>query len=398
MEMGQGGQHGQWGTGEGGDRIEASLRHLRQLTATTGQIRIRQLRIYSILAVQAGLAAALAWWVAREVLGNEQPTFAPITAVGVVAASVGERVRRSLTVLAGVAIGIAAGDVLLAVIGVGSWQTGLIVTLAVIIAVAMTGRGVLLTQAGGTAVLIATVSPSAPHVEFSQLVNATVGGVVGLVVVMLLLPLNPLRILDRTAAPVFQELTEQLKTTAHALAHRDQRSVQQALNRLRSISGELGRFAEAIKGASEVVTLAPVRWHRRQALARYREAADHLLRALGNSRGLVRRAVSVIEDDEPIPDSLPTAVARLADAVQALNVELRNGRDPDDTRRRALRAVQAAASADAEGTQLSGTVVVAQVRTAASDLLRATGLDRTHANHLVRHTADEAAQAARRSG
>ncbi|MGN9777545.1 FUSC family protein [Micromonospora sp. H33] len=152
---------GQRDTDDEGRRIEASLQRWRQLSATTGQIRIRQLRIYSILALQAGLAAALAWWFAREVLGNEEPTFAPITAVGIVAASVGERVRRSLTVLAGVAIGIAAGDVLLMVLGTGPWQTGLIVTLAVIVAVALTGRGVLLTQAGGTAVLIATLSP--PH-------------------------------------------------------------------------------------------------------------------------------------------------------------------------------------------------------------------------------------------
>ncbi|MGN9777544.1 hypothetical protein ACTMS0_17525 [Micromonospora sp. H33] len=234
--------------------------------------------------------------------------------------------------------------------------------------------------------------------EFSQLINAAVGGAVGLVVVILLLPLNPLRILDRTAVPVFEELHEQLETTAHALAQRDQRSAQRALDRLRSISEDLGRFAEALKGAGEVVTLAPVRWHRRHALARYREASDHLLRTLGNSRGLMRRAVSVIEDDEPIPDSLPAAVAGLAEAVQTLHVELRSGSDLEDTRRRALRAVQNAARAAAEGTHLSGTVVVAQVRTAASDLLRATGLERTHANHLVRHTADETARSVRRAG
>ncbi|MER7471357.1 FUSC family protein [Micromonospora sp. NPDC000018] len=350
------------------------------------------MRIYSILALQAGLAAALAWWVAGTVLGNEEPTFAPITAVGTVAASVGERVHRSIRLLAGVAIGIAAGNTLLALIGTGPWQTGLIVTLAVIVAVAMSGRGVLLTQAGGTAVLIGTVSPSAPDIEFSQLINATIGGLVGLVVVLLLLPLNPLRILNRTIAPVFEELIAQLEAIARALPNRDQQVARQALDRLRSISGELGRFSEALTGASEVVTLAPARWHRRHALARYREAGEQLLRALGNSRGLARRAVSAIEDNEPIPDSLPAAVACLAGAVRALHTELGNGRDFDSTRRHALQAVENAARAATEGTQLSGTVVVAQVRTAASDLLRGTGLDRTQANQIVRQTA-KAAQA-----
>ncbi|MEV4273433.1 aromatic acid exporter family protein [Micromonospora chalcea] len=124
---------------EAGSRIETSVQRMRELGANTGRIRLRQLRIYSILALQAGIAAALAWWVAGTVLGNEQPTFAPITAVGTVAASVGERVHRSTRLLAGVAIGIAAGDTLLALIGTGPWQTGLIVTLAGSVSISVFG-------------------------------------------------------------------------------------------------------------------------------------------------------------------------------------------------------------------------------------------------------------------
>jgi hypothetical protein len=44
--------------------IEESLRQLRGLATETGRVRLRQLRVYSILALQAGLAAALAWWAA----------------------------------------------------------------------------------------------------------------------------------------------------------------------------------------------------------------------------------------------------------------------------------------------------------------------------------------------
>jgi hypothetical protein len=54
------------------------------------------------------------------------------------------------------------------------------------------------------------------------------------------------------------------------------------------------------------------------------------------------------------------------------------------TRRQALTAVAGAADAYREGLGFSGTVVVAQVRSIASDLLRASGLDETTATKAVR--------------
>jgi hypothetical protein len=58
-----------------------------------GRASYRRLRTYLIVAVQAGLAAALSWVVARQLLGNREPTFAPAAAVGVIAAALGNRAR-----------------------------------------------------------------------------------------------------------------------------------------------------------------------------------------------------------------------------------------------------------------------------------------------------------------
>ncbi|MEW2380895.1 hypothetical protein AB0873_02185 [Micromonospora sp. NPDC047707] len=76
----------------------------------------------------------------------------------------------------------------------------MVVTLAIAVALLLTGRsGALVAQAGSTAVLIATLSPATRDLELPRILDAVVGGVVGLGVVAVLLPINPMRVLDRPA-------------------------------------------------------------------------------------------------------------------------------------------------------------------------------------------------------
>jgi hypothetical protein len=78
----------------------------------------------------------------------------------------------------------------------------------------------------------------------------------------------------------------------------------------------------------------------------------------------------------------------LSPGGRQLHDELGAGRQPEASRERALRAASEAGRAYADGVGFSGTVVVAQVRTIASDLLRAGGIERTEANRLVRRAID----------
>ncbi|TQJ23634.1 fusaric acid resistance family protein [Micromonospora sp. A202] len=119
------------------------------------------MKIIGLIAVQVGLAAALAWWLAHDLLGNPNPVFAPTAAVGTIAAAIGQRTRRTIELLVGVGLGITIGDGLVRLIGTGPWQTGIIVAIAIAIASALVGRGgTVVSQVGGTAVLIATLSSS----------------------------------------------------------------------------------------------------------------------------------------------------------------------------------------------------------------------------------------------
>ncbi|MEU7613501.1 FUSC family protein [Micromonospora sp. NPDC049204] len=356
------------------DRVVATLRD-----------RMRRVRAFGGLAVQAGLAAALAWFVAHELLHVSQPIFAPISAVSTLAASVGQRLRRTVELIIGVTVGVLIGDLLLVLIGTGWWQLVLIVVLAIVVALFLVGSAAVVVQAGATAVLIATLSPSIRDLEIPRFVDALVGGGLALLITTVLLPLNPLRVLNRAARPALDLLATQLDATASALAERDADRVRTARSELRQNKGQVQAFVEATQGAREASVLSPVHWRERHGpVSRYAQAAEPIDRAMRNSGTLIRRSVTLIEDGEPVPDALPGAVADLAEAVRLLKRQFAAAVEPNRAREQALRAVRTAGAAYREGVGFSGAVVVAQVRTTVSDLLVASGLTQAEANHLVR--------------
>lgn len=365
-------------------RIAGAMVTLRHRGRATLRDRLHRVRNALVLALQAGLAAALAWLAAHELLGNPEPVFAPISAVGTLAASVGQRLRRTVELIVGVAIGVLIGDALIYFLGTGPWQLALIVVLAIVISIFLGGSASVVIQAAATAVLIATLTPSTENLEIPRFVDAFVGGGIALLVTAVLLPLNPLRVINRAARPALDLLADQLERAAGAIRDRDRDECQRALERLRESNEELAAFTEAIEGAKETTTISPARWHRRDELTHYAEAAGPIDRAMRNSGTLVRRAVTMIEDDEPVPDPLPDAIDHLAESVRLLRHEFATGAEPQDARERALRAVSEAGRAYARGVGFSGSVVVAQVRTTASDLLVASGLEQEEANRLVR--------------
>ncbi|MFI6262478.1 aromatic acid exporter family protein [Micromonospora sp. NPDC051006] len=362
-------------------------------------MRLSQLEAALVISVQAGLAAALAWSIGHDVLGNPSPIFAPSAAVGTIVASLGQRAHRTIELLLGVGLGIATTDFLLAFLGTGFWQTGFIVGCAILATLVLFGRsGAAVGQAGGTAVLLAALAPAQTDLEWPRIVEAMVGGGVGLVVVALLVPLNPMRILDRDAAPIFRCLAGQLREVSAALTDGDQQRAVRALDTLRGMGPDLDRMHQALSGAEEVVSLAPARWLRRQDVERFARATVHLERVIEHSRGVARRSAMALQYHEPIPAELPASVGRLADAVELLRREHRAGRPTEKTRHAVRDAAYRAARARARGVDEFGDAVVTQLRTAASDLLRATGCDPTSANQEIRRATQSGENSVRAAG
>jgi len=361
-----------------------ALAELGHRSAVTLADRLGRVRASLLLAVQAGVAAGLAWWIAHGLIGHPQPFFAPVSAVIVLGVSVGQRLRRAFELVIGVALGIFVGDLLIYFIGTGGWQIALGVFMAILTAVFVGGSSTLIGQCASSAVLVATLAPPQRGIYYTRFIDALVGGAVGVLVMALLLPVNPLTTVRRAAAPVLELLTAELEGTADALAGRDSDRARKVLERVRASEPVLARFREALGVAGETASLAPVRWRSRIPLAQYVECSVHVDRAVRNARVLVRRSVSVLEDAEAVPDTLLTCLRTLAGAVATLRRELAAGVEPRRTREAGLEAVGYAADAYRLGLGFSGNVVVAQVRSIATDVMRATGLDEREAIRAVR--------------
>ncbi len=128
---------------------------------------------------QCALAAGVSWALARYVLGHPQPFFAPVAAMVCLGFSFGQRLRRVAEVMAGVAVGVAVGDLFVRFFGTGVPQIVFVVALAMSVAVLLGAGTLMTTQAGVQAAIVTTLLPS-PGAGFNRFLDAALGGVVAL--------------------------------------------------------------------------------------------------------------------------------------------------------------------------------------------------------------------------
>lgn len=367
-------------TDRGGELLEEAA----ELSRTSMRTRFERLRLAWRSLIQVGLAAMLALLVAQEVLGHAKPFFAPVAAIITLGVTVGKRGRRAAELALGVAVGIAIADVILAAIGRGPVQLGVVVLLAMGAAVFLGSGQILANQAAVSAVLVATVSQSASSHSSDRFIDALVGGGIGLLVHALVLPADPIRMVRREADPVLDELAMTLERVAEAIERRDHELAERALTRARGLDALEARFEEAVSVSRETARFAP---SRRRALGQvdfYAQAAAQVDLAIRNVRVLARAAVRGVRLDENMPREVALAVRELAEAVRALRSALEDPSRADAVRPHALRAAGRATLVLERTGNLSVTVVVAQVRSTAVDLLRGSGMSYDDALEAVR--------------
>jgi hypothetical protein len=147
------------------------------------------------------------------------------------------------------------------------------------------------------------------------------------------------------------------------------------LDRARSTNPLVLELEEALAGARETVRLSPSQRHAAPHLSRYENALDQIDYAARNTRVLARHVHAVAVRGPGAPAEMAVAVDLLAQAVRALGRDLRGVGDGSETRELAGQA-SAAATRLLQGRQdLASTVIVAQVRATAADLLRGSGMD-----------------------
>jgi uncharacterized membrane protein YgaE (UPF0421/DUF939 family) len=368
------------------NRAAPLIEEAAELSRVSMRTRLERLRASWRSVLQVSVAAGIAWIIATEVLGHQQPFFAPVSAIITLGLTISERGQRAVEVAIGVAVGIAVGDLLVLAIGVGPGQLALVVLLATSTAIFLGSGQMFATQAAVSAALVATLQPPTEGITFARFLDALVGGGVALVVNALVLPADPVMMARRAARPVLEALAGTLDDIARAIIERDRSIAEAALLRARGLDELSGKFLDAVEVSRETTRYAPPRRRSRGLVESYAEGAAQIDLAIRNVRVLARGTIRAIRLDENVPPPTAEAVRALADSVRAFEDALQDARRVERVRERALFAA-ATATLVLEGTgNLSVSVIVGQVRSTATDLLAGTGM-----------TSDEAAEALRRA-
>ena len=361
----------------GGGLVVGVVRH--HLRSAAIRLRSAWLQIF-----QTAVAACLAWFVAVLILGVDRPTFAPIAAVISLGLAVGERGRRAVELTLGVAFGVALADLLVSVVGVGAVQAGAVVVLAMGLAVFLGGGEVGVKEAAISALIIMiTFRSSQAGIPIERFLEALIGGGTALLV-NALLPIDPERMVEDAAFPVFAESAAVLEEVADALEEGDARRAQRAYVKAREIDARVAGLKEAVAAGRETARLAPPRRGSLGHMDLYASEADQIDLTVRDVRALARAALSVVQPEGSAPERLLAAIRGLARATEALAAYLQTAGDPpDETRRLALEAATEASALLEEHEDLASNLgtnaLVDQIHSSAVDLIGGTGMDRAAA-------------------
>ena len=361
-----------------GENKASVLRRLR-----SGAIRLKS---GWLPILQTALAACVAWFLTVLLLGIDRPTFAPIAAVIALGLAVGERTRRAVELTLAVAIGVAMADFLLSVVGVGAVQAGIFVVLAMAVAVFLGGGDLGVKEAAISAmIMMFTFTPSTTGFPVERFLEALIGGGTALLI-NALLPVNPERMVQDAAFPVFAQSAAVLEEVASALDDGDAGRAQRAYVKAREIDARVAGLKEAVAAGRETARLAPSRRKSLRHMDLYAGAADQIDLTVRDVRALARAALSVVqpEAEDTVPERLPAAIRGLARATEALAAYLQTPGDaPEETRRLALEAASEASTLLEEHEDLASNLgvnaLVDQIHSSAVDLIGGTGIDRAEA-------------------
>jgi hypothetical protein len=336
--------------------------------------------------LQTAIAAGIAWFLAVLILGIDRPTFAPIAAVIVLGLTIGERGRRAVELTLAVAFGVVMADFLLSVVGVGALQAAIFVAMAMAVAVFLGGGDLGVNEAAISSMIIMfTFHPSVTGLPIERFLEALIGGGTALLI-NALLPVNPERMVEDAAFPVFEESATVLEEVADALEDGDARRVQRAYVKAREIDARVSGLKEAVAAGRETARLAPPRHRSLGHMDLYAAAADQIDLTVRDVRALARAALSVVqpEAEDPVPERLPAAIRGLARATKTLAAYLQtSGNPPEETRRLALEAATEASTLLEEHEDLASNLgvnaLVDQIHSSAVDLIGSTGMDRSEA-------------------
>lgn len=289
-----------------------------QLVDKSVQARLKRVRKRLLPIVQIGLAAGLAYFLARDVAGHPRPFFAPISVVIIIGMTGGDRVSKSVDMALGCILGVLVGDLIFYRLGEGGWQIAVIVAGSLLIASFLSSSILVNNQAAIGAILIATIMPPDAEVTgIDRTVDAIIGCLVALATIALI-PQAPMQSARAEVSKVLGIMSSVLDDVSDGLRENNPASIDEALDLIRGTQTGIDDLAAAIKAGQETSRVSPFLWGTRRyinSLARVIPPVDNAVRT---TRVLARRA-GVLADDN---DSATPAQIQLLDTLSQVCLEL----------------------------------------------------------------------------
>lgn len=354
---------------------------LEQRVRGAARVRFAALSGSWLAIVQSAVAAGVAWALARLIVGQPQPFFAPAAAVISLGLSRGQPRRRAIELSVGVAVGIGIAAALVYLIGVGAIQVAVLVALVMAVALVIGGSQVLINQAAVSALLIMTLPGQGAEID--RFLDACVGGAVAIVFGLLFSFHEPLAAVEVARRDALADLAATLESIAAAIAARDLPAAEAALAGARGLDAGVDTLYDAVSEAGEAVALSPRRRALLEELDPQAGAAPQIDYAVRDARVLARAAATAVRRGAPLDPRLAEGVAALAETTRALDAVGRGERGARaDVRELGSRAVELAGAADVRNS-LWPTMLFGQTRAIAFDLIQAAGEDADRARALL---------------
>ena len=334
-----------------------------------------------VTALQMTVCAVGAYAFAEQVLGHNGPLFAATSSMISLGFSRDPRLRRVLEVAIGCTLGIAVGDLLLALFGTGLWQAALVLFVSILLARFLDSGTIFTTQLGLQSLLVVLL-PAPEGGPFTRSADAIVGGLFALVITVFL-PRDPRREPKTNVRGLLDELSGVLREGASALRKSDSTLAWHALVRARNCQSQLDSLTGSMKAAREVARISPAHRRHREELGSLGDSIDSIDLAIRNSRVFSRRLTSVINHAALTDEAIEALSQSLEDTADAVDVLSRALSASDSTERRLnLRQARnelAAVATDLHPktlhiSRLEGEGLVLLLRPLIVDLLSATGL------------------------
>jgi uncharacterized membrane protein YgaE (UPF0421/DUF939 family) len=304
-------------------RWKVALIRSAALVGSLAGAALVRLRGHSWAILQTAVAAALAWFIAHDLLGHPQPFFAPIAAAVCLSASTVLRAQRAVQMIFGVSLGIGVGVGVESLLHTSTFAVGVGVGVALCVAVVI-GQGLIaeglmfFNQTAVSAILVIALPNGGTAVE--RLFDTLVGGGIALVFSVILFPADPV-ILLRSA--IVSELVALSRTLTQLGGIIDRRGAEPLDAGWTIAEGEhlnerVSDVAQTRATARQVVRAAPRRRAARPLVEGLERQATQITLLASAVLNLARTTTAALQSGEDLPEGLQAAISDLTQGLFAL--------------------------------------------------------------------------------